>query len=57
MNGRTERMHKFGFRKNILSRKYNLPMTLTETQMAQAIGAKKIWDCGLLKYVWKNEKN
>ena len=53
MNGFCVRFHKFGFRKKILSKKYNLPLTMTETQMADKIGAKKIWDCGLFKYVWK----
>lgn len=53
MGGKCIRHHKFGFRKSILSKKYGLPMTLTESEMAKAIGANKIWDCGLIKYVWK----
>lgn len=57
MNGSCIRFHKFGFRKMILNKKYNLPLTMTETEMAEKIGAKKIWDCGLLKYIWKNEEN
>ena len=55
MNGEKERLHKFGFRKSILIKKYNLSSELTESQMADKIGAKKIWDCGLFKYVWRNE--
>ena len=54
MNGEKERIHKFRLRKKILNRKYGLSLDLTETQMANEIGAKKIWDCGLYKYIWKN---
>lgn len=52
-NGDVKRYHKFGFRKKILSKKYGLDSTLTESQMAQKIGVRKIWDCGLIKYIWK----
>lgn len=55
MNGEKERLHKFGFRKKILIKKYKLPENLTESQMAKEINAKKIWDCGLFKYVWTKE--
>lgn len=53
MNGSYERIHKFNFRKNIIHKKYGLPLEMTESKMAEAIGAYKIWDCGLYKYVWK----
>ena len=49
-----ERYHKFGFRKQILHKKYGLPLSMTESEMAKSINAYKIYDCGLLKYVWKN---
>ena len=49
------RHHKFNFRKNILHKKYNLPLTMTETQMANSLGYYKIWDCGLYKYIWENK--
>lgn len=52
---RYRRFHKFGFRKQILSKKYGFPLTMTESQMTEALGYKKIWDCGLIRYVWKNE--
>ena len=48
------RQHKFGFRKNILHKKYGLPLTMTETEMTEKLGYAKIYDCGLIKYVWKN---
>jgi len=28
---------------------------MTETEMAKALGYDRIWDCGLIKYVWKKE--
>ena len=52
---RYHRFHKFGFRKQILSKKYGFPLTMTETEMTEKLGYKKIWDCGLIKYVWTNE--
>ena len=51
-----KRYHKFGFRKQILNKKYGLPMTMTESEMAKTLGYEKIWDCGLYKYVWKNSQ-
>lgn len=51
------RYHKFNFRKNALHRKYGLPLTMTEKEMAEKLGYYKIWDCGLIRYIWKNENN
>lgn len=48
------RQHKFGFRKQILHKKYGLPLTMTENQMTHELQYEKIYDCGLIKYVWKN---
>ena len=48
-----KRVHKFNFRKQTLHKKYGLPLTMTESEMAQELGYSKIWDCGLLKFVWK----
>ena len=50
-----KRKHKFNFRKQKLSKKYNLPLTMTETEMCEKIGAYKIYNCGLIKYIWKND--
>lgn len=52
-----KRIHKFNFRKQILHRKYGFPLTMTETEMAKELGYDRIWDCGLLKYVWRNTEN
>ena len=48
-----ERVHKFNYRKQVLHKKYGLPLTMTESEMAYELGSVKIWDCGLIKYVWK----
>ena len=51
-----ERIHKFNFRKNTLNLKYNLPLTMTESEMTKELGYSKIWDCGLYRYVWEKKK-
>lgn len=38
----------------MLSRNPHLNPTMTEHEMAKELGYDRIWDCGLLKYVWKN---
>lgn len=50
-----KRFHKFGFRKQILLKKYPdiLNENMTETEMAKELGYDRIWDCGLIRYVWK----
>ena len=50
---KNKRLHKFGFRKQILSKNYNLPLSMTEKEMTEKLGYYRIWDCGLYKYVWK----
>lgn len=52
-----ERIHKFRCRKNTLNKKYGLPISMTESEMTRKIGYSKIWDCGLLKYVWKKKED
>lgn len=51
-----KRYHKFNFRKKTLIKNYpdhGLTEDMTETEMTKKIGAIKIWDCGLYKYIWK----
>ena len=50
---RIERFHKFGFRKQHLHNKYGLPLTMTEREMTETLGYTRIWDCGLIKYVYR----
>jgi hypothetical protein len=50
---KNQRLHKFGFRKQILHKKYGLPLSMTEKEMTEQLGFYRIWDCGLYKYVWK----
>lgn len=51
------RQHKFGFRKEVLNRRYGLPLTMTETEMTSALGYTKIYDCGLMKYIWTKKED
>ena len=48
-----ERFHKFGFRKQHLHKQYGLPLTMTEREMTETLGYTRIWDCGLIKYVYR----
>lgn len=50
-----DRFHKFGFRKGRLSKKYGLDIHLTEEQMVEKIGYDRIWNCGLVRYVYKKK--
>ena len=52
-DGEIMRHHKFGFRKQILHKRYGLPLTMTEREMTETLGYTRIWDCGLIKYVYK----
>lgn len=49
-----KRFHKFSFRKKTLLNKYpdKLVPEMTETEMIKELGYDRIWDCGLIKYVW-----
>lgn len=51
------RHHKFGFRKKTLEKKYNLNPKLTEKEMCEIINASRIWDCGLIKYIYYGQNN
>jgi hypothetical protein len=47
-----ERIHKFNFRKQRLHKKYGLPLTMTEKEMAKELGYSRIWNCGLVRYIF-----
>lgn len=53
---RSQRVHKFNFRKQIIAKEHNFPLIMTEKEMVEQLGYYRIWDCGLYKYIWKNEK-
>lgn len=55
-NQKYNRIHKMQLNKQKLHKKYGLPLTMTETEMAKELGYDRIWDCGLIKYVWKKEE-
>jgi hypothetical protein len=47
-----KRLHKFAFRKAILHKKYGLPLSMTEDEMTKKLGYTRVYDCGLIKYVY-----
>lgn len=54
---RYKRFHKFNFRKDKLVKKYpHLNPRMTETEMVKELGYDRIWDCGLIKYVYKKHE-
>ena len=57
IHNQPKRYHKFNFRKKILLKKYpnKLNENMTETEMCNIIKAHKIYDCGLIKYIWKKQ--
>lgn len=52
---RYKRVHKMSFSKQALAKKYGFPMDMTESEMAKELGYDRIWDCGLVKYVWRKK--
>ena len=50
-DGNYRRLHRFGFRKNVLSKRLAIfDSNLTEWENMQLNGWDRIWDCGSLKY-------
>lgn len=54
--GNNKRIHKMSLNKKTLSKKYGFDIRMTESEMAAKLGYDRIWDCGLVKYTYKNEK-
>ena len=50
-----ERIHKFNFRKKLMEKRYGTNSKLTETELTESLGYYKIWDCGILRYVWERK--
>jgi len=57
INNKFKTLHKFNFRKKILNKKYGLPLTMTENEMTNKLGYYKIWNCGLLRYLWTKRQD
>lgn len=53
---RKKRISKFNFRRNKLHKKYGLPLYMSEESMCEELNAYKIWDCGTVNYIWKQNK-
>lgn len=52
-NGTNRRIHKMSLSKKTMQTKYELDSRMTESEMAKELGYDRIWDCGLVKYVWR----
>ena len=50
-----KRINRFSLRKNILVKKFGCPANKTEKEYCEKMGFYRIYDCGCLKYVWKNQ--
>lgn len=51
---RYKRVHKMYMNKTKLIKKYGFDKSMTELEMARELGYDRIWDCGLIKYVYTN---
>lgn len=49
-----KRVHKMYMNKTKLVKKYGFDKSMTELEMARELGYDRIWDCGLIKYVYTN---
>lgn len=47
-----KRIHKFNCRKESLLKQHPELKGKTETEITMELGYTKVWDCGLIKYVW-----
>lgn len=55
---RYKRFHKFNFRKErLIKRHAELDTNMPETEMVKKLGFDRIWECGLIKYIYKNKDN
>lgn len=52
----SERIHKFNFRKKLLNKRYSIDINKSETEITKELGYSKIWDCGMIRYIWKKEE-
>ena len=51
---KNKRMHRLSFRKDILVNKFGCPKEMTEHDFCLSKKWYRIYDCGSLKYIWKN---
>ena len=53
---RCRRFHKFSMRKQkLMKMDPSFNESMTEKEMAKALGYDRIWNCGLIRYVWRKE--
>lgn len=54
-NNGQKKMNRFSLRKDILVSKYNCPIEMTERDFCHQLGFYRVYDCGTVKYIWKNK--
>jgi hypothetical protein len=55
ITSKRERLHKFRFRKDRLHKKYGVDINDSEREITKKLGFHRIYDCGLIKYIYKNK--
>ena len=57
INGSIKRHHKNNFRKKDLLKKFpnDLDEHMTENEITKKLGYFKVYDCGLIRYIWNNK--
>lgn len=53
---KNKRIHRRSLRRKDLVQKYKDSESMPLHEMIEHLGYTKIWDCGLFKYVWKNQQ-
>ena len=53
-NGHGKRLNKYTFKKQFFNKNYETNSTTKEVDVAKQLGYYRIWDCGVIKYVYKN---
>lgn len=53
-NSKNTLLSKLNFKKKTICKKYGLPITMAESEITEKLGYYKVWNCGLLRYIWKN---
>lgn len=53
---KNKRSHKSNFRKDRIQQSFGVDITnKTERELTEGLGIHRIWDCGKIKFVWKNK--
>lgn len=51
-----KRFHRMIFKRSLILERHAFPEDMPLSAMMEGLGYTKIWDCGLFKYIWKNQQ-